>query len=249
MTNLRHKQFLNLIEHQLKKNGIDYTNIPLVEASNERAKGKKFSFREHLRGIIDSMLVQQRPFEGLRDKWDEIAKIFFNYDPKKIKEKKGDYFAKRLMAIQCGNRVIRQQMESLSYNIDVLLNIQKDYKTLDNFVTSEEPHIIARKIGKEGKYKLRYIGYTLAFSYLREVGIEAIKPDVHLRRIASDERLGFSEGYPSEEQTVDLFTKMAKEIGCNLSYLDVIIWRFCANICGATPRCNLCGLSRYCNHK
>ena len=249
MTNLRHKQFLNLIEHQLKKNGIDYTNIPLVEASNERAKGKKFSFREHLRGIIDSMLVQQRPFEGLRDKWDEIAKIFFNYDPKKIKEKKGDYFAKRLMAIQCGNRVIRQQMESLSYNIDVLLNIQKDYKTLDNFVTSEEPHIIARKIGKEGKYKLRYIGYTLAFSYLREVGIEAVKPDMHLRRIASNERLGLCEGYPSEEQTVDLFTKMAKEIGCNLSYLDVIIWRFCANICGATPRCNLCGLSRYCNHK
>lgn len=249
MTNLRRKQFLNLIEQQLKKNGIDYANIPLVEAYNERAKGRKFSFREHLRGIIDSMLVQQRPFEGLRDKWDEIAKIFFNYDPKKIKEKNGDYFAKRLMAIQCGNRVIRQQMESLSYNIDVLLNIQKDYKTLDNFVTSEEPHIIARKIGKEGKYKLRYIGYTLAFSYLREVGIEAVKPDVHLRRIASGERLGLFEGYPSEEQTVDLFTKMAKEIGCNLSYLDVIIWRFCANICGASPKCNLCGLSQYCNYK
>ena len=106
MTNLRPKQFLNLIEQQLKINGIDYTNIPLVEASNERAKGKKFSFREHLRGIIDSMLVQQRSFADMKDKWNEIAGIFFNYDPKKIKEKNGDYFVKRIKAIHAGNRVI-----------------------------------------------------------------------------------------------------------------------------------------------
>lgn len=84
------------------------------------------------------------------------------------------------MDINCGNRVIRQQMESLCYNIDVLLNIQKDYNTLDNFVTSDEPHVIARVMGKEGKYKLRYIGFTLALSYLREIGIKTVKPDVHL---------------------------------------------------------------------
>lgn len=71
-------------------------------------------------------------------------------------------------------------MKVLSYNIDVLATIQRTYGSLDSFVTSDTPYNIAEKLSKKGsRYKLKQVGYALALEYLKNVGIPAIKPDVH----------------------------------------------------------------------
>lgn len=98
---------------------------------------------------------------------------------------------------------------------------------------------------------MKQVGYALAFEYLRNVGIDAAKPDTHIIRILSKERLGYSDGIPTNEQAIEIMESISKETGLSISYLDALLWNFCAtgfgNICTKEPKCNLCILNPYCN--
>jgi len=138
-------------------------------------------------------------------------------------------------------------------NINVFENIAKDYGSLDAFVNSASPDEIAKQLSTTGaRYKFREIGFTLALEYLRNVGVRASKPDVHVRRAISAERLGLAEGRrPTEQETYAVLLKLADEAGVNPTYLDNLLWLFCAqdygNVCGANPKCSFCRLSSFCN--
>lgn len=224
-----------------------------VTKMDKRNNGYKFSFNEHLKGLILAMLSSQRSWGPIAKNIDKITKIFFDFNKNKILNTNKDYFVKQLAQIKCGNRVISKQMNSLDYNISILEEIEKDCGSIDNFVTSDNSNNIAMKLGKEGKYKLKQIGYTLALEYLRNVGISAIKPDLHIRRILSNARLNLCDHYLSEEEAVDILSKLSKEIDLNLTYVDNLIWIFCAvdygNICNVKPQCNICHLKELCNYK
>lgn len=47
--------------------------------------------------------------------------------------------------------------------------------------------------------------------FLKNVGIDAVKPDVHIRRILSKERLGYGSRNFTQEDAVKVFKDMAKE--------------------------------------
>jgi len=118
--------------------------------------------------------------------------------------------------------------------------------------TTSIPDVIAKRLGNPGPYKLRHVGYTLALEYLRNVGIRAGKPDVHVRRILSEKRLAYCTGDPSEEQAYRLVAQLAQGASCNPTYLDNLLWLFCAqdygNVCGVKPKCSLCALSTSCRY-
>lgn len=75
---------------------------------------------------------------------------------------------------------------------------------------------------------------------------------IHLRRMLSHERLGFFDRLPSEKKTAELLDEFAKTLQLSASYLDNVLWLFCAknygNICGEQPKCSNCDLSLYCNY-
>ena len=54
------------------------------------------------------------------------------------------------------------------------------------------------------------------------VGIDAIKPDTHIIRILSKDRLAYSESTPSPEAAVKILEDISKETGLSLSYLDAM---------------------------
>lgn len=253
---LKPQPFLTKLKSTLENNGIDYetiiTKMGQVKASEDRDNGKKFGFDEHLRGLILSMLSSHRLWEPIAENKKEIEEIFFLYDIEKVRNADYTYFVNKLCAIKCGNQMIEKQMKSLRYNIDILKEIESTYGTLDKFITSDSPASIAFKLGKVGKYKLNQIGIPLALEYLRNLGIKAIKPDIHVRRVISNERLGFINKYPTECEACGVLEKIAKNIPCNPTYLDNVLWLFCAqdygNICNAKPKCKRCELSDYCNY-
>lgn len=219
----------------------------------KRNSGYKFSINDHLRGLILSMLSNQRPWGPIAKNIDKINEIFFNYDNKKIYNTDKSLFVKKLSEIKCGNRAIRKQMDSLNYNIEIFQKIDKEYGSIDNFITSDSADNIARKISRVGEYKIKQIGYTLALEYLRNLGIQAIKPDVHIRRILSNERLNLCDHYPSEQEAVDILSNLSNELEINLTYIDNLIWIFCAvdygNICNKEPKCDICHLKGLCNYQ
>ncbi|MTI70051.1 MAG: hypothetical protein FH751_07350 [Firmicutes bacterium] len=248
------KLLLKLIEDTLDNNGFDFeneiNNMGHMVNIELRNRGKKFSFNEHLEGLIFSLLSNQRPWEPIRKNKEKIKEIFYNFNKEKILNTDKEVFVEKLKEIKCGNRAIKKQMESLNYNIGVLNRIEKDFDSLDKFVTNLSPHNIAKELASGDKYKLKQIGYALAFEYLRNVGIDAVKPDTHIIRILSNKRLGYSSSTPTPEEAVEILEYISRETGFSLSYIDALLWNFCASgygdICTKEPKCKICKLDSYC---
>ncbi len=248
---------LSTLKATLASQGIDadvvVAEFGQVRASEERARGKQFTSREHVRGLVLSLLSNQRPWGPIARNLSHIEAVFFGFDPERVRVSDPDSFIRTICNLRCGNRQIRAQMYSLGGNIEKFSRIARDYGSLDQFVTSDEPNKIATKLSDSASvYKLKQVGYTLALEYLRNVGIRAAKPDMHVRRVLSGERLAYISGYPSEEQAYRLVAQLASNAACNPIYLDNLLWMFCAqdygNVCGAHPRCSVCGFVNTCNY-
>lgn len=249
-------ELVKLIESTLEKNNINYlgyiNQFGQVQAVKDRKNGKVFTFNEHIRGLILAKLSSQRPWKQIADNLVNIQKIFFDYDPEQIQIIDHQYFIDSLKAIQCGNRNINKQMAVLSENISTMRNITQKYESMEKFVTSDDPVSIAIQFAYQGPTKLKQIGIALALEYLKNVGIDACKPDLHLRRILSKERLNYIDSFTDNEQISEIVSELAYEANVSAIYLDNLLWLLCAenygNICRKIPQCQLCGLSVYCNY-
>ncbi len=221
-----------------------------VVRTERRDRGEAFTRDEHIRGLILSMLSNQRPWGPIIDNMDRLTDVFYGFDLERIKRADKSMLARKVKELKCGNRAIDKQMASLDDNIRILEQIEAAYGSLEHYVTSDVPERIASELGRGRTYKLKQIGYTLALEYLRNVGIQAIKPDVHIRRIISQERLRLHSGHPTEAEAVDVMRALAMEAGVSLTYLDNLMWLYCAvdyaHICGSDPKCDRCELRPDC---
>lgn len=250
-------QLVSLLRATLDEQCIQYELIiesfGQVQASERRLQGKQFTLQDHVRGLILSLLSNQRRWHQIADHLCKIDQIFFHYDAERIKETDPNQFEAALRNIHCGNRNTRRQMRDLRRNIKTFDRIIAEYGSLDNFVTSDHPWKIADQLSIAGvRYKLAQVGHALAMEYLKNVGIPAFKPDVHAKRVIGGKRLAYIAGEPSELETYDAMQQLARDAGVNIIYLDNLLWLFCAegygNICGAHPRCKICHLSDFCNY-
>jgi len=242
------------LQATLKTVGIDYEQtikeMGAVTASEDRLGGRRFSLSDHLRGLLLSLLSNSRPWKPIADNLQQIGEILLNYDPGALERADPSALESKLRAIGCGNRAIRNQMRSLRANIETLRRIEREFGGLDRFVTSGRPLEVAGKLSEYRPYKLQCVGMALALEYLRNVGIRAAKPDIHMRRIL--QRLGYVATYPGEEVAALLVDKLASEAECNTTYLDNLLWLMCStgygNVCNASPRCGLCAFSGVCSY-
>lgn len=238
-----------LIEHGMK---YDETIDNKVSA---RKDGKNYDFSEHLKAVVYSLLSAQRPWAEVVKHLDEIDGIFFGYDAEKILEQPDTYFVEHIRAIKCGNRSINDQMKYLPDNVATLRSIEAEYSSLDAFVTSAPAHEIVKVLTNyKSKYKLRNMGEALCWEYLRNVGIDGAKPDVHLRRFLGSERMGTGNHETATvSEVIDTVRRLSKESGLSMAAIDNIIWSFCSaqygEICGASPKCTECPVKNYCHKK
>jgi len=244
------------LQDTLTKCEIDYKKeieeLGQVALAEERANGRIFDLKEHISALLASQLSSQRPWKPIAENERGLQEIFLNYDPIALREADPDLLEAKLCAIRCGNRRIRKQLRALKQNITTLERIERDFGSLDAFITSDDPDRIATQLSEPGPYKLKEVGYPLALEYMKNVGICAGKPDVHVRRVLGPHRLSFFDHEPDERQAYELIAILASESRCNQTYLDNILWIFCAKdygeICGAKPRCEICALSGHCRY-
>lgn len=246
-----YREMLSSLDLYLKKNlkNVDTTILQAVEA---RKNGKTFSFSEHVKGLVFSLLSSQRDWSEIHANRSYIEKLFFNFDKGKIKECDYMYFVQELKSRKLANRAINQQMKTLKQNIEVLELIEKEYSSLDNFITKLRPNATATLFAcKESPYALKQIGFALALEYMRNVGIDTTKPDVHIVRIL--QRLGLlAECENPEKQAIEVIESLSEQTGYSNVYIDFLLWHFCSegfgNICSANPKCNECVIKDFCEY-
>jgi hypothetical protein len=237
----------------LLENGVKY-NDSISEMVIRRNKGEAFSFSEHLSALIYAMLTNQTKWSRIVPHLPEIDELFFFYDPKEIKQRPSTYFSDGIFNLKCGNISTAAQMKHLHYNIQVMEKIVDDYGSMDAFITSEPAHKIVRKISHyRSRYKIKMLGEALAWEYVRNVGIDACKPDTHLRRFLGGARMGCSLApVASVEEVLGQVEVIAKENNVPQSMIDNVIWSYCADgygqICTAIPKCDMCVINNFCKY-
>lgn len=249
-------EFVSRLKGTLDNIGTDYESaikgFGQVAAFERRLAGEPFELKDHIRGLVFALLSNQRPWGPIERNKRAITSIFYGFEPEKILAVKPDTLIDDLRAIRCGNRAIRNQMMGLRSNIAKFEDATKEFGSMDRFVMSADPWKIATELSsQQSKYKLRSVGPALALEYLRNVGIRASKPDLHVRRLLGSKRLGYIKAaQPSEKEAYFIIDSLATDVGSSSTYLDNLLWIFCAvdygNVCGASPKCDKCLLNERC---
>jgi len=184
-----------------------------------------------------------------------IDRIFHDYDAEYIKLKDPDDFSEQIFELKCGNMSTRKQMAALRGNIEVFERLAEKHGSVDAFVTGRKSEEVVDALSKnDSEYKLGMMGEALVWEYLRNVGIDGVKPDTHIRRFLAGNRMGaplVASPAPIEDvyKQVD---KLSEKTGLLKAEIDNLIWSFCAEgygeICTAKPRCEKCPIKSKCAH-
>jgi hypothetical protein len=239
------------IKQTLKDHDAHYQKIiddfGQVTAYESRLSGKLFGLNEHIKGLIYAQLSNQRPWGPIANNLARIDEIFNNYDSETLKKQEPKKLASDIQLIKCGNRAIAAQMRDICSNIETFERIISHQGSLDAYVISKKPDVIATELSSGNKYKLKQIGFTLATEYLRNIGVNAIKPDLHICRMIGPERLGFIDKSPTPEEAYQCVMQLEQQSSDSAVFIDNLLWIFAAqdygNICSASPKCNECGVT------
>lgn len=240
-------ELVNLLINTLDNNKVNYdlNDFFCFDSIKKRNEGIKFEFSDHLKGIVYALLGSQRTWEGIKINFTNIDQIFYQFDKQLFDNTSPEEIVFRLKLIRCGNKNIRRQIEGLIDIICILNIIEKRYGSLDNFITHDQPIEISILLTKSREYKLKGLGSSLVFDYLRNVGIDVAKPDTHLMRMFGPDRLRIvSSDNFSQHEVVKLVDELAYANNMSSALLGTTFWLLCAkgygNICCATPKCELC---------
>ncbi len=122
-----------MIQEYLNSKGLGY-NTSLTAEIEKRKAGKQYTIRDHIRGMIYSLLSNQTKWYRVEPRLSEIDELFYNYDPEKILALDPGYYCERLFNLRRGNMSIRAQMEALPDNIQMFRRIEEEYGSIDSFM-------------------------------------------------------------------------------------------------------------------
>lgn len=252
-----YNKMFNILEEYLTDR-VQEIDLTILEAVEQRKNGKNFSFEEHLRGLVYAQLSALVSWKKIKDNQSKLDEIFCNFDRQQLKEKSAEDLINKITDIKCHNPyTTKNQMRSLKANIETFERIEQDFGSLEKFITHSTPsNIIKLLADSNSTYKLKHAGIALVCEYLRNVGMDIIKPDRHLIRILH--RLGvlFELGYnPADNYKFAPVFRCCMKLSTltNLSQvkLDFLLWNYCATgfgeICTAKPKCEQCIIKDFCN--
>lgn len=246
-----YKKMFSILDNYLKDKVQEDIDLTILEAVNARKNGKCFSFEEHLHGFVYAQLSALVSWKKIKDNQPRLNEIFCNFDRLQLKEKSSEDLINEITSIKCHNPyTTKNQMRSLKANIETFERIEQDFESLEKFITHSTPsNIIKLLADSNSTYKIKYMGVPIACEYVRNVGIDIIKPDVHIKRIAAADRLNLVTA-KNDYKIIDEFQELTQKIGISQVKMDYLLWNYCSKgygeICTATPKCDVCVIKRFC---
>lgn len=240
--NRKYPEFNKMLE-VMKEMDYDFTKNESFLHVHDR-KDKHFTIEDHISALVFSQLSANRPWIGIEKHEEELIEIFHNFDPEYLKNVNPEVLEEEIKSIKCGNISIHKQMTGLKDNILIFERLEEEYGSMDDFVMSDEPVEIAKKLSK-GEYKLKGVGLALACEYLKGVGIDVIKPDIHICRILG--RFGYSKTEKAtDKEAIAIIDDISREYNMPKMEIDTILWQYCAKgyleICDSNPKCHICDI-------
>lgn len=240
-----------------------WNNSMIAIQIRRREDGAVFGLQDHIRAMVYSMFSANRSWSRLEKEADkktgEIRKIddiFHNYEVDFMKEYDIDKMLELICKEHFGNWRIKYQLSALKNNIKQLEKFQDSGK-IDDYYN--------KIIEREGNYNdgiialIKHLvplfdemGVALTSEYLRNIGYDIAKPDVHLKRIMGSERLGWSSTKEAQDHEIfSIINDISLKMNCSRAWVDYVLWSYCANgylnMCGMNPNCTECIIKKECN--
>jgi hypothetical protein len=194
--------------------------------------------------MILSLLSANRPWKQIEENIDNLRELFHGYNAEYLTSVEPSVLIEEVTKLGCGNKAIVRQMEGVSYNVRLMQRIVSIIGDLEKLVVNNSPYDVSTVLSS-GAYKLQGFAQTLALQYLRNVGIDTCKPDVHIRRILARLRLTPYEDCPICD-VMKAMSQLGSELGMPITLVNEIIWSYGATgfgeVCGKTPKCYKCNI-------
>jgi len=248
------RKIFNLMFKKLESISIDRNFINEINRRRKVIFDKNRPDSFFYEKLVGTIHVSGYRVSILRDRWDDIKKAFSNYDVNKVSQ----YSNEDLKRMTRNPRLIRnkRKLEACIENAKIMKKISEKYNSFGKYLDENKNNL--KKLKEELLSRFRYLGNVLVLEYLKEIGIDAIKPDVHVVRVMY--RLGLinSERMSTENinKVLAVANKIARLTGEKLSVIDAIFWMYGGGgdnhvkkaICSKnSPLCNECPLTKYCN--
>ncbi|MDD3831640.1 MAG: hypothetical protein PHW00_03165 [Clostridia bacterium] len=271
------KDIVDRISNYNKENRINPLDSNYIEEKiQQRKTSYAFSTDNYVEAMIYSMLSSATVWQKIADNKPKIVDIFGNFSSSYIKSQKPEDLYNELGKIKCCGQSTNKQICALKDNIAVFERIEeKNHGSIDEYVSSvinSSPDITEAKItliksfAKKGDYKLKEMGIALVCEFLRNVGIDTIKPDRHICRIVDAKHLNLlsadlsirisKKKVLSDTDKIEILRELEKfsqDSDVKPYILDSLLWDYCASgkdnagVClKQHPKCEICVFKDVC---
>jgi hypothetical protein len=244
MDNVKIKRIVEIIDEVLREKFVktnetdklwdNYSTRWYGKVNKKRERGERLELKDHVRGMIYSMMSSQTEWARIEEKQKDLDDIFEHYDPMRLKDKNPIELTERIKSVKCGSINTKDQMKALKPNIEQLQKIEKQYDNIEAFYSKIKSEFsyneLVSMLSSKGDYKLEQMGIPLVSEYLRNMGHDIPKPDRHTKRILGKKILGYSNRDNAQDFEVFAIIKdFADKIGKTQVYIDYLLWAYCAN--------------------
>jgi len=181
--------------------------------------------------------------------WNGIAKSFLDFNVVAVSKFTGD----NLAGMVKNPKLIRNEkkLRDCIENAKIMVEISKEYGSFGNYLDKYRNN--SDNLAAILMNKFHFLGKILVFNYLKEVGIDAIKPDVRVCRVMY--RLGLIDSLKDIDKVAAVAKEMAGVVGEKLNVIDAVFWMYGGSgdnhiqkaVCSKNkPLCDECPLTEYC---
>jgi len=247
------KEIFELMFEKLKTISIDDNFIDNIDKRRRRTFDKNKPDLFFYKKLVETIHVGGYKVSILRNRWTDIEKAFANYDVNKVSQ----YTDEDLKKMMNNSKLIRnrRKLKACIENAKIMKEISTQYSSFGKYLDQKKSDF--KELKEELIERFYYLGDILALEYLKEIGIDTIKPDVHVVRVMH--RLGLIDSERMSSENIDKVIEVANEMGQltreKLNVIDAIFWIYGGSgdnhvkraICSKNkPLCSECPLTEYC---
>jgi endonuclease III len=240
-------------------------------------KTKPSEFREDdayiFEGLSKAVMSRQTDWDKVKEALPALKEALFDYDickiavltnadvdkifEEKLKGKTKIYLLRRKLK-ECKNNAkvfqdIRKGHGSVWKFIENSL-IKNEYDgSLKCYIRPKDDVLITYFTRTDGQFKLSGVRSTICREFFNNIGIDELKPDVHVIRVfgsigikgmrSQDPKKAREEGKENNADVRQIGITMAETLGKPRKYVDSLLWNFGRSICKKTsPTCTSCKL-------
>ncbi|MEM4713356.1 MAG: DNA-3-methyladenine glycosylase I [Candidatus Bathyarchaeia archaeon] len=184
-------------------------------------------------------------FSGIKNgiiesRWNAISNAFSNFDFYKVAE----YDDNKIRLLMENEAILRHmgKVKATVFNAKKMVEIVKQCGSFRNYLNSfSSIDDLVEKL--QGYYDgFKGIGERNIYEFLKEIGIQTIKPDRQVHKVFL--RLGLVGEKATLEEIIEIGMKIAKEVNERPCTIDWLLWRFGSEVCKSkNPLCEQCLLS------